>query len=241
MTTRVTVLTGAGVSTGAGIPDFRGPRGVWTLRPDRARLLEIDVFMNDRALREEGWRDWREHPAWQSHPTDAHRALARLGEAGVLEALLTQNIDGLHQAGGSRPADVIELHGALGTTSCMVCGAGPMATADVLARLDTEPDPRCAGCGGILKPDVVYFGEPLPPAALDRAVRAAEACDVMVAIGTTLTVFPVASLPGVALDSGASLVLVNAEPTAYDRYADEVVREPIETAVPSLVERWLDA
>ncbi len=229
------------MSTGAGIPDFRGPQGVWTLHPDRARLLEIDVFMGDTALREEGWRDWRDHPTWQSRPTEAHRALAHLGDAGALTALLTQNIDGLHQAGGSRPEDVVELHGALTTTSCTRCGAGPYPTADILARLDAEPDPRCGECGGILKPDVVYFGEALPESARERAVRAAEQCDVMVVIGTTLTVYPVASLPGVALDAGASLVIVNAEPTAYDRYADEVIREPIETAVPALVPRWIDA
>lgn len=239
MTTRVTVLTGAGVSTGAGIPDFRGPQGVWTLQPDRARLLEIDVFLGDTAAREEGWRDWRDHPAWQSRPTDAHLALARLGEGGALDALLTQNIDGLHQAGGSSPRDVVELHGSLATTSCTACGSGPVPTADVLARLDDEPDPRCARCGGILKPDVVYFGEQLPERALRRAVSAAESCDVFVAIGSTLTVYPVASLPGVALDAQASLIIVNAEPTAYDRYADEVIREPIETAVPALVERWI--
>ncbi len=235
----MTVLTGAGVSTGAGIPDFRGPQGVWTLRPDKARLLEIDVFVNDTAMREEGWRDWRDHPTWTSRPTDAHRALARLGESGSLTALLTQNIDGLHQAGGSRPEDVVELHGALPTTSCMACGAGPIPTIDVLARLDADPDPRCAECGGILKTDVVYFGEALPERALERAIRASQECDVFVAIGTTLTVYPVASLPGVALDAGASLIIVNAEATAYDRYADEVIREPIETAVPALVERWL--
>lgn len=235
----MTVLTGAGVSTGAGIPDFRGPQGVWTLHPERARLLEIDVFLGDRAAREEGWRDWRSHPTWESRPTEAHRALARLADAGALEALLTQNIDGLHQAGGSRADDVVELHGTLATTSCVACGAGPLPTVDVLARLDSEPDPRCAECGGILKPDVVYFGEQLPEAALRRAVAASDVCDVFLAIGTTLTVYPVASLPGVALDSQATLIVVNAEPTAYDRYADEVIRQPIETAVPALVERLI--
>lgn len=234
---RLAVLTGAGISTGSGIPDFRGPAGVWTLRPDRARLLDIDAFLSDASVREEGWRDWRDSPARFATPTPAHLALAGLVNAGVLSEILTQNFDGLHQAAGT-PADaVVELHGTLHTTSCVRCGRQWM-TEDVFASLDTHPDPECKECGGILKPDIVYFGEQLPAEAMRRAVNAARACEVFIAIGTTLQVYPVASLAGMAVESGAELIIVNAEPTDYDRYASEVVRDPIDVAVPALVARF---
>jgi NAD-dependent deacetylase len=181
---------------------------------------------------------WRAHPAWTARPAAGHRALVDLAAAGRLQALLTQNFDGLHQAAGSDPADVVELHGTLRTTSCLACG-DRQPTVDVLARLDAEPDPPCAVCGGILKPDVVYFGERLPDRALERAIAAATDGDVLLAVGTTLTVQPVASLAALAADSGAEVVIVNAEPTPYDRIADRVVREPIEEALPALVAELL--
>ncbi|WP_227589953.1 SIR2 family NAD-dependent protein deacylase [Demequina pelophila] len=234
----ITVLTGAGISTAAGIPDFRGPDGLWTRRPERARLLDIDVFVGDREARIEGWRDWRAHGAWSARPSPAHRSLARLVAAGACRDLLTQNIDGLHREAGTPDDAVVEMHGTLATTSCLGCGAS-MPTVDVLARLDASPDPVCAVCGGILKPDVVYFGEALSEASLDRAGRAARTCDVFVAIGTTLQVYPVAALAGAAVRAGAELVIVNASPTAYDAEAHRVIREPIEDAVPALVEEWL--
>jgi len=234
----ITVLTGAGLSTAAGIPDFRGPEGVWTRHPDKERLLDIDVFVGDAAARAEGWRDWRDHPAWSARPSPAHRALARLVEAGECRTVLTQNIDGLHQAAGTPDDAVVEMHGSLATTSCLGC-AWSCPTRDVVARLDAEPDPRCDGCGGILKPDVVYFGEALSGDLLRRADAAARGSDVFVAIGTTLQVYPVAALAGTAVRAGAELVVVNASPTAYDREATRVVRDPIEDAVPALVDEWL--
>lgn len=236
---RVTVLTGAGISTGSGIPDFRGPRGTWTRHPEQAELLEIRRYVADADVRRRGWAAWRNHPAWTATPSAAHRALVELARADRLQALLTQNFDGLHQAAGSDPADVVELHGDLRTTSCLACG-DRRPTPEVLARLDAEPDPRCVRCGGILKVDVVYFGEMLPDRALERAVAAAQDGDVLLAIGTTLTVHPVASLAGLAAEVGAELVIVNAEPTPYDHLADRVLREPIETAVPALVAELLD-
>jgi NAD-dependent deacetylase len=231
---RVTVLTGAGISTGSGIPDFRGPAGTWTRHPEQAALLEIDRYVADAGVRRLGWAAWRDHPAWTAQPSAGHRALVDLARAGRLHALLTQNFDGLHQAAGSDPADVVELHGGLGSTSCLGCGTR-RPTRDVLARLDAEPDPRCERCGGILKVDVVYFGERLPERALDRAVAAARGADVLLAVGTTLTVQPVASLAVVAVEAGAELVVVNAEPTPYDHLAERVVRDPIEQALPALV------
>lgn len=236
----VTVLTGAGISTGSGIPDFRGPQGVWTQDPSAAELLEIRAYVRDRDVRVRGWRMWAQHPVWRARPTAAHRSLVELERAGALLAVLTQNFDGLHQAAGSDPADVVELHGTLATTSCLACRT-TWPTPEVLARLDAEPDPPCTVCGGVLKPDVVYFGERLPEEALDRAVAAATDAHVFVAIGTTLTVQPVASLAALSADAGARLVLVNAEPTPYDRLADEIVRDPIEQAVPALVRRLLGA
>jgi len=235
---RIAVLTGAGISTGSGIADFRGPAGVWTLNPERMHLLDIDAFVADRDVRVAGWLDWRDHPVWTSAPIIAHRALARLADAGRLDVVLTQNFDGLHQAAGLPENRVVEMHGTLRTTSCVRCGKR-VRTADVVAALAANPDPACATCGGILKPDIVYFGEALPADAIDRAVQAAESCDVFVAIGTTLSVYPVASLAGLAVESGADLVIVNAEPTDYDRYATEVIREPIDIAVPALVDRYL--
>ncbi len=235
---RIAILTGAGISTGSGIPDFRGPTGVWTLYPDRVRLLDIDAFMSDPAVRVAGWLDWRDSPARSATPTVAHRALTRLVKTRVVCEVLTQNFDGLHQAAGTPPDAVVELHGTLHTTSCQRCGRS-VPTAGVLADLDLFPDPTCDACGGILKPDIVYFGEPLPAEAIDRAAAAARSCEVFIAIGTTLSVYPVASLAGIAVDAGADLIIVNAEPTGYDRYASEVIREPIDTAVPVLAERYL--
>lgn len=230
----VTVLTGAGISTSSGIPDFRGPQGVWTQDPSAARLLEIGAYVRDADVRVQGWRAWAGHAVWHARPTAAHRALADLERAGGLRAVLTQNFDGLHQAAGSSDEHVVELHGSLATTSCLRCTT-TWPTSEVLARLPDEPDPRCVECGGVLKPDVVYFGEQLPEDALSRAVAAATDAQTFVAIGTTLTVHPVASLAPLAVESGARLVIVNAEPTPYDHLADEVIRTPIDEAVPALV------
>lgn len=234
----ITVLTGAGISTGAGIPDFRGPEGTWTRHPDQAELLEIDRYASDPAIRQAGWRMWREHPAWSATPSVAHRALVELERAELLEALLTQNFDGLHQAAGHSREQVVELHGGLRTTSCLRCGARQATTA-VLERLDRDREPACLECGGILKPDVVYFGERLPEDALGRAIAAAQDADVFLAIGSTLSVQPVASLTGIAAESGAEVIIVNAEPTPYDHVAHRVIREPIEVAVPELVSELL--
>lgn len=234
----VTVLTGAGISTASGVPDFRGPQGVWTRDPAAADLLDLGPYVRDRDVRERGWRMWAEHAVWAARPTSAHRALAGLERAGALLAVLTQNFDGLHQAAGSAPDRVVELHGTLATTSCLRC-ATTVPTRDVLARLATEPDPPCQACGGVLKPDVVYFGEQLADGALARAVAAATDAHTFLAVGTTLTVHPVAGLVPLAVDAGARLVVVNAEPTAYDHLADEVLRDPIDQVLPALVRTLL--
>jgi NAD-dependent deacetylase len=234
----VTVLTGAGISTGSGIPDFRGPEGVWTRDPQAAKLLDHRWYVTDAKIRRRTWQMWRKSPVWSAEPTTAHRSLVDLERAGALCAICTQNFDGLHQRAGSSPQSVLELHGNLPGSRCLSCGAAER-TLDILARLDAVPDPRCARCGGMLATDVVMFGEPLPADVLDAAVEAAAACEVFIAVGSTLTVQPVASLTRVAGEAGARVIIINAEPTPYDRLADHVDRRPIEEALPDLVHQLL--
>lgn len=230
----VTVLAGAGISTGSGIPDFRGPNGVWTRDPQAARLLDHECYVTDADIRRRTWQMWRDTPVWQAEPTSAHTCLVDLERAGALHAICTQNFDGLHQRAGSSPAKVLELHGSLTGSRCLGCDAR-QNTVDILARLDVDPDPHCTRCGAVLATDVVMFGEPLPGDVLDAAVEAAVACEVFVVVGSTLTVQPVASLTAIAADAGARIVIVNAEPTPYDRLAVQVDRRPIQQALPELV------
>jgi len=234
----VTILAGAGISTGSGIPDFRGPDGVWTRDPEAAQLLEYSRYVTDPSIRRRTWQMWRDSPVWQAEPTPAHFSLVELERAGALRAICTQNFDGLHQRAGSSSGMVLELHGSLTGSRCLSCGAAE-PTAGILARLEADPDPHCARCGGLLATDVVMFGEPLPAAAFDAAIDAAGACDVFVVVGSTLTVQPVASLTTVAVEAGARVIIVNAEPTPYDRIADRVERQPIQEALPALVRELL--
>jgi NAD-dependent deacetylase len=233
---RVTVLTGAGVSTDSGIPDYRGPNGVWTRNPEAARMSTLQDYLADPEVRRRAWQSRRTHPAWEAEPNEGHRALAELEKSGRLVALLTQNIDELHQRAGSSRDKVVELHGTIWWVVCMTCGIRtPMA--DALARVNEgETDPACELCGGILKSATVSFGQALDPDVIARAVDAARGCDLFLAIGTSLTVQPAAGLCGVALDAGARLVVVNAEPTPYDDLADAVIREPIGEILPALVQ-----
>ena len=230
---RITVLTGAGVSTDSGIPDFRGPTGLWTRDPDAQRYVDFDRYRSDPALRHESWRRRAAHPALAAEPNAAHRAIAALAEQGRLRALLTQNIDGLHQRAGV--PDVLELHGSIRETECIGCGARePMQEA--LARVRAgEPDPHCPHCGGVLKSGTVFFGQPLDATVLERAVAATRDCDLFLAVGTSLSVQPVASLTGLAAAHGIPVVIVNASPTPYDDLAAAVVREPIGEVLPRLL------
>jgi NAD-dependent deacetylase len=236
-TDRITVLTGAGISTDSGIPDFRGPAGVWTRNPDAQRLVDIAVYRSDPQARRLAWQRRRDHPAWTAAPNAAHQALVELGRVGKLCAIITQNIDRLHQKAGSDPERVIELHGSMERTVCLSCrDRRPMA--DALARLAAgEPDPACLVCGGILKSGTVFFGESLDPEVLAAAQWASAGCELFVVVGTSLTVAPATWLPGVAADAGARVVIVNGGPTPYDSAADEVLREPIGTTLPALVAR----
>jgi NAD-dependent deacetylase len=232
----ITVLTGAGISTDSGIPDFRGPQGVWTRNPGAAAMFTLDNYVADPDVRRLAWRNRREHAAWTAEPNAGHRALVALEKAGRLRAIVTQNIDGLHQKAGSDQDLVIEIHGTLWQVQCLSCeNRTPMV--DTLARVDAgEEDPPCELCGGILKSATISFGQQLDPSVLRAAARAAENCDLLLAVGTSLTVHPAAGLVDIAVSAGARFVVINAEPTPYDPIADAIVREPIGVALPALVE-----
>lgn len=232
----VTVLTGAGISTASGIPDFRGPNGLWTKDPQASRMFDIDAYVSDRDLRVRAWQNRRDHPAWTAQPNAAHIALADLEQQGRLRALITQNIDELHQSAGSgQHAQVLEVHGSLRRTVCLACGdRRPME--ETLERLkDGVVDPECLVCGDMLKSDTISFGQSLDPAVLDAAMRAARECDVFLAAGTSLQVNPVASLVPMAWQAGARVVICNADPTPFDDIAEDVVREPLEVCLPEIL------
>jgi len=233
--TRVTVLTGAGVSTPSGIPDFRGPQGVWTKDPSAAAMFDIDRYRADPELRRQAWLNRRDHPAWTAQPNPAHHAFVALERSGRLRALLTQNIDGLHQAAGSSREVVVELHGTLFEAACLDCGDRVPMT-QMLARVEAgESDPSCAACGGTSRSATIAFGQSLDRDVLDRAVQAAADCDVFLAAGTSLQVNPAAGLCRVAIESGARLVVANGSPTPYDRMADAVLRDELTDVLPALL------
>jgi NAD-dependent deacetylase len=231
----VVVLTGAGISTESGIPDFRGPQGVWTKDPKAEKLSNLHSYMSDPEVRVAGWQARLVHPAWTAEPNAGHRALVELERRGHLDTLVTQNIDGLHQKAGSSPERVIEIHGTVMEVVCMACDEhAPMERALDRVRAG-EADPPCRSCGGILKSATISFGQNLVPQDLKRAEKAARNCDLFLALGTMLTVFPVAALPGTALEGGARLVIANADPTPYDGQADAVLRGSLGEVLPQLV------
>lgn len=232
---RVTALTGAGISTESGIPDFRGPQGVWTKNPAAERMSDIREYTASREVRELTWRSRLDHPGWRAQPNAGHRALVDLERSGRLSVLLTQNIDGLHQKAGSDPAKVLELHGTMTDSVCLSCGD----RRDMQETLDRvragETDPECELCGGILKSATVSFGEPLDTSVLNRARLAAVTCDLLLAAGTSLTVHPAAGLVDIAAGAGAPVIICNAEETPYDPIASVVLREPVGETLPALV------
>lgn len=231
---RIVVLTGAGISTESGIPDFRGPQGVWTKDPLAEKLSDIRWYMGDAGVRRAAWQARLVHPAWTAEPNAGHRALVELEHRGKLHALVTQNIDELHQRAGSSPDRVVEVHGTVRRVVCMGCGARqPMEAA--LSRVRAgEADPPCLACGGILKSDTISFGQALDPAVIGRALRVAAEADLLLAVGSTLQVQPVAGMVPIAAEAGARVVIVNAEPTLMDPLADIVLRGPIGAILPAI-------
>ncbi len=231
---RIVVLTGAGISTESGIPDFRGPNGVWTRNPAAEKLSTLQNYLADAEVRKASWRSRLDHPAFSALPNAGHLALVKLERLGKLHALVTQNIDGLHARAGHSAEKIVEVHGNVHSVVCFGCGwKGPMLP--VLDRVRAgEDDPHCKRCDGILKSDTISFGQALVPEVIDRAMRVAEETDLMFAVGSTLQVYPVAHAVPLAKSSGARVVIINAQPTQFDSIADAVIREPIGQVLTAL-------
>jgi NAD-dependent deacetylase len=231
---KVAVLTGAGISTDSGIPDFRGPKGVWTQNPAAEKMATLQHYVSDPEVRRQSWRARLEFPGWKAEPNEGHRALVELERQGKLHGLITQNVDGLHQRAGSSEEKVIEIHGTVHRVSCLSCGErAPMERALDRVRAGEE-DPACRTCGGILKSATISFGQGLVEEDLLRSQEIAETCEIMLAVGTSLGVFPAANVVPIAKQAGARVVIVNAEPTEMDSLADAVLRESISDVLPRL-------
>lgn len=227
------MLTGAGVSTASGIPDFRSPEtGIWSTI-DPVQVASIDAFRDDPAR---FWSFYAQRFARlvEARPNEAHYALARMESMGRLHGVVTQNIDRLQAKAGT--ALLAEVHGSVDRADCLTCGA-VFPGSRVLAALDENPGvpPEC-DCGAPLKPGVVLFGEMLPEAEMDRATAWARTADLMIVVGTSLQVWPVAGLPELTLESGGAVVILNGSPTPLDDHAVVVDRSPVEESVPRLVE-----
>jgi NAD-dependent deacetylase len=233
----IVILTGAGMSTESGIPDFRGPDGVWTKNPAAEKTATLSYYVSDPEVRKRAWRNRVESEIWSARPNAGHRALAELEGKARVHTLVTQNIDGLHQAAGTPAEKVVEIHGTVHGAKCLDCGwRGPME--ETLARVRAgEEDPACLHCGGMLKSATISFGENLVPEDLRRAEQAAVAADLFLALGTSLGVYPAAGLPELAIRSGARLVVVNGEPTPFDPVADAVSHARLGDLLPALVAR----
>jgi NAD-dependent deacetylase len=232
---RIVVLSGAGISTDSGIPDFRGPQGLWTKNPLAEKMSNIHYYLADPEVRKLSWQNRLSSPAWTAKPNPGHLAIAALEKRNKLHALITQNIDELHQLAGNAPEKVIEVHGTMRRVMCMSCGMrAPMQKALDRVRAG-ETDPPCRDCGGILKSDTISFGQQLVPEVIDRAMLAAGEADFFLAVGTSLQVYPVAGAVDVARAAGAKIVIVNAQPTAYDAMADAVLPGSISEVLSALV------
>ncbi len=232
----ITVLTGAGISTDSGLPDFRGPNGLWTKNPEAEKASNISNYVNEPEVRRANWALRAEGKLWANvHPNAGHRALLPLQERGVLHTLITQNVDELHQMSGIDDDRVVEIHGTTRKAGCLSCSYRTTMNA-VLDRVRAgEADPDCPVCGGLMKSATISFGQALIPEDLSRAQRAADEADLLLAIGSTLTVNPIASVVPRAKRGGAALVIVNAEPTPFDGIADAVVGGSISDVLPRLV------
>lgn len=234
---RVVVLTGAGISTDSGIPDFRGPQGLWTRNPGAEKMSNINYYVADPEVRKAAWQSRLHSPAWTAKPNAGHQALVQLERRGKLHALITQNIDGLHQRAGNSADRIIEVHGTMHAVICLDCGwTGPML--ETLERVRSgEDDPPCRHCGGMLKSNTISFGQQLVPEVIERALTASQQTDFLLSIGTSLQVYPVAHAVPYAKSAGARVVIMNAQPTPFDAIADAVLNGPISEVLPRLCAR----
>jgi NAD-dependent deacetylase len=238
---RIVVFTGAGISTDSGIPDFRGPNGLWTKNPAAEKAATLQNYLADPELRAAAWQNRLNTPAWTARPNSGHAAVVELERQGRLHAVVTQNIDGLHQKAGTDPDRVIEVHGTVWFTRCWDCSdRRPMERSLERVRAG-EDDPSCLVCGGILKSDTISFGQALVPEVIDRALRVSDECDVLLAVGSTLSVFPAANCVPRAKAAGARVIIVNGDETAMDRYADVRLIGSIGEILPDLVTPTLPA
>ncbi len=232
----ITILTGAGISTDSGIPDFRGPNGLWTRNPDAEKASNIRNYLSDPEVRKRNWRARARGELWpDAEPNPGHAALCELEHRGKLHTLITQNVDGLHQQAGTSPDKVIEIHGTTRMARCLECDW----RADISVVLERvragEDDPHCELCGGLIKPATISFGQSLILADLKRAQQAASECDLFVAVGTSLSVFPINSTVDIARSHGARIIIINNESTLYDSVADVVIRDSISGVLPQIV------
>jgi len=232
---RVVVLTGAGISTDSGIPDFRGPEGLWTKDPAAEMLSNYQNYMADTTLRAAAWQSRLSSPTWQASPNKGHLALLALERRGTLDLLITQNIDGLHHAAGTAPDRIVEIHGNVRESVCQQCGD----RTDMDETLDRvrsgEADPSCRRCGGVLKSATISFGQALVAADLERADLGARQCDLLLCVGSTLAVYPIANVVPVAARAGASVIIINGEDTAMDSLATVVLHADISTTLTALL------
>lgn len=233
---RVAVLTGAGISTDSRIPDFRGPQGVWTKNPGAEKQSTIQNYVADPELRKRSWMGRLDSPVWGAEPNPGHKALLALERRRKLHLLITQNIDGLHHAAGSDPDRIVEVHGNIREVVCMSCDyRDPMQVAlDRVRQGDHDPD--CPNCGGILKSATISFGQNLVAEDIERSNVAAATCDLLLAVGSTLAVFPIARVVPIAKQSGASVIIVNGSPTEMDELADVVVQGSISEVLPLILD-----
>ena len=238
---RVVFLTGAGISTASGIPDYRGPDGVWTKNPGAEVRAHIDVWMSDPEVRRAGWQR-RANMSWESVvPNAAHAAITQFAQRGTTKLVITQNIDGLHQKAGLIPELLIEVHGTVHESFCMRCShRGPIEL--IIRRVEQgDLDPACehilngAPCGGVVKAATISFGQNLITEHLERADAAARSCDVFIAAGSTLGVYPIAAIVPVAAQAGAKVIIMNGSPTEMDSIADILVPGDLTETLPALL------
>ena len=231
----IVILTGAGVSTNSGIPDFRGPQGVWTKNPLAEKMSDIRFYMSDPEVRRLAWQSRLQHPALTAVPNGAHDAIAAFEGTGKLTCLVTQNIDGLHQAAGNTPGKVIEIHGTIHYVVCMSCKKRTRMKDELTRVSGGESDPSCLECNGILKSDTISFGQSLDETKIAMAFDYVKNSDLLLCVGTTLQVFPIAGVVDVAKAASAQLIIVNNQATQYDDVADGVLRDSINEVIPLIL------